>query len=130
MMKNETMLHDEIKAELEKLSKLEVGSDKYETAVNGISKLMDRAIEMEKIESDAKERIDSKEAELDLKYRQLEEDIKDSKTRNKINIAGIVIPAGITIWGTIKTLKFDQNNIITSTAGKEFTRKIFNMFKK
>ena len=91
---------------------------------------MDRAIEMEKIESDAKERIDSKEAELDLKYRQLEEDIKDRKTRNKINIAGIVIPAGITIWGTIKTLKFDQNNIITSTAGKEFTRKIFNMFKK
>ena len=45
-MKNETMLHDEIKAELEELSKLEVGSDKYETAVNGISKLMDRAIEM------------------------------------------------------------------------------------
>ena len=128
MMKNETMLHDEIKAELEELSKLEVGSDEYETAVNGISKLMDRAIEMEK--SDAKERIDSKEAELDLKYRQLEEDIKDRKTRNKINIAGIVIPAGITIWGTIKTLKFDQNNIITSTAGKEFTRKIFNMFKK
>jgi hypothetical protein len=130
MMKNETMLHDEIKAELEELSKLEVGSDEYETAVNGISKLMDRAIEMEKFESDAKERIDSKEAELDLKYRQLEEDIKDRKTRNKINIAGIVIPAGITIWGTIKTLKFDQNNIITSTAGKEFTRKIFNMFKK
>ena len=30
MMKNETMLHDEIKAELEELSKLEVGSDKYE----------------------------------------------------------------------------------------------------
>ena len=130
MMKNETMLHDEIKAELEELSKLEVGSDEYETAVNGISKLMDRAIEMEKFESDAKERIDSKEAELDLKYRQLEEAIKDRKTRNKINIAGIVIPAGITIWGTIKTLKFDQNNIITSTAGKEFTRKIFNMFKK
>ena len=75
MMKNETMLHDEIKAELEELSKLEVGSDKYETAVNGISKLMDRAIEMEKFESDAKERIDSKETELNLKYRQL----KDSK---------------------------------------------------
>ena len=60
MMKNETMLHDEIKAELEELSKLEVGSDEYETAVNGISKLMDRAIEMEKFESDAKERIDTR----------------------------------------------------------------------
>ena len=84
MMKNETMLHDEIKAELEELSKLEVGSDEYETAVNGISKLMDRAIEMEKFESDAKERIDSKEAELDLKYRQLEEDIKDRRLETRL----------------------------------------------
>ena len=45
-MKNETMLHDEIKAELEELSKLEVGSDEYETSFIGIRNLMDREIEL------------------------------------------------------------------------------------
>ena len=50
-MKVETMLHDEILNEFEELKKLEVGSDGYRAAVDGISKLLDRAIEYDKLDA-------------------------------------------------------------------------------
>jgi hypothetical protein len=129
-MKNETMLHEEIQGELEELSKLEVGSEKYKVAVDGVAKLMDRAIEIDKINADTQEKVESREAEIDLKLKQLEEDKKDRKVRNGIAIAGIGIPAVVSIWGTLKTLKFEEVGTVTTLAGREHLRKIFNLFKK
>ena len=129
-MKNETMLHEEIQSELDELSKIEVGSEKYKVAVDGVAKLMDRAIEIDKINADAQEKVESREAEIDLKLKQLEEDKKDRKVRNGIAIAGIGIPAVVSIWGTLKTLKFEEVGTVTTLAGREHIRKIFNLFKK
>lgn len=50
MAKLETLLNEEIKDEFSEVSKLEVGSDKYKVAVDGLAKLCDRAIELEKIQ--------------------------------------------------------------------------------
>lgn len=129
-MKNETMLHEEIQSELEELSKIEVGSEKYKVAVDGVSKLMDRAIEIDKLNADAQEKIESRETELNLKLKQMEEDKKDRKARNTIALVGIGIPAAVSIWGTLKTLKFEEVGTVTTLAGKEHLRKIFNLFKK
>lgn len=129
-MKNETMLHEEIQGELAELSKLEVGSEKYKVAVDGVAKLMDRAIEIDKINADTQEKVESREAEIDLKLKQLEEDKKDRKVRNGIAIASIGIPAVVSIWGTLKTLKFEEVGTVTTLAGREHLRKIFNLFKK
>lgn len=129
-MKNETMLHEEIQSELDELSKIEVGSEKYKVAVDGVAKLMDRAIEIDKINADTQEKVESREAEIDLKLKQLEEDKKDRKVRNGIAIAGIGIPAVVSIWGTLKTLKFEEVGTVTTLAGREHLRKIFNLFKK
>lgn len=129
-MKNETMLHEEIQSELDELSKIEVGSEKYKVAVDGVAKLIDRAIEIDKINADAQEKVESRETEIDLKLKQLEEDKKDRKVRNGIAIAGIGIPAVVSIWGTLKTLKFEEVGTVTTLAGREHLRKIFNLFKK
>ena len=129
-MKNETMLHEEIKSELEELGKTEVGSDSYKVAIDGIVKLMDRAIEIDKLNSDAEDKIENREIEYDLKNKQMEEDRKDRKARNAIAIAGIVVPAVVAIWGTFKTIKFEEKGTITTSAGREHTRKLFNLFKK
>ncbi len=129
-MKNEHMLHEEIQAELEELKKIEVGSDEYKVAVDGVTKLMDRAIEIDKLNAEVQEKIESREVETDLKLKQMEEDKKDRRTRNGIAIAGIVIPSGVAIWGTLKTLKFEEIGTITTSAGREHVRKLFNLFKK
>lgn len=129
-MRNETMLHEEIQSELEELSKIEVGSEKYKVAVDGVAKLMDRAIEIDKLNADAQEKAESRETEIDLKMRQMDEDKKDRKVRNILTALSIGVPAGVSIWGTLKTLKFEEVGTVTTMAGREHLRKIFNLFKK
>ena len=124
-MKNETMLHDEIQSEFEELKKIEVGSDKYKTAVDGLTKLIDRAIEIDKLNVGAEERRDARDIDVELKQEQLEADVKDRKVRNAISIAGIVIPTAVTIWGTLKSLKFEESGTVTTNAGRNFMNRIF-----
>ena len=124
-MKNETMLHEEIQNEFEELKKIEVGSDKYKTAVDGLTKLMDRAIEIDKLNVGAEERLDARNIDAELRQEQLEADVKDRKVRNAISLAGIVIPTAVTIWGTLKSLKFEETGTITTNAGRNFINRIF-----
>ena len=124
-MKNETLLHEEIQGEFEELKKLEVGSEKYKTAVDGLTKLMDRAIEIDKLNVRAEERRDARDIEAELRQQQLDEDVKDRKVRNAISIAGIVIPTAVTIWGTLKSLKFEETGTLTTNAGRNFMQRIF-----
>ena len=127
-MENE--LREVIKDELEELRRFEVGTEEYTTAVNGITKLMNQAIEIEKLNSEIQEKIESRETELDLKLKQMEEEKKDRKVRNILAALGIGIPAVVSIWGTLKTLEFEKIGTITTMAGREHIRKVFNLFKK
>ena len=124
-MKNETMLHEEIQSEFEELKTLEVGSDKYKATVDGLTKLMDRAIEIDKLNVGAEERRDARDIDAELKQEQLEADIKDRKVRNTISVLGIVIPTAVTIWGTLKSLKFEETGTLTTNAGRNFINRIF-----
>ena len=124
-MSIETMLKDEIKDEMEELKKITLGSDEYKSAVDGVTKLCDRVIEMGKIESEAEERRRNHEIENELKKQQLDDNRKDNKIKNVLTAAGIVIPVITTIWGTIKTFEFEKEGTITTIIGRSFINKLF-----
>ena len=123
-MKVETMLHDEILNEFEELKKLEVGSDGYRAAVDGISKLLDRAIEYDKLDAECNERSLNRGFEEDYKLQLAEDEKRDRRIKNGITIAGIVIPSVITIWGTIKSLNFEKEGTVTTIMGRGFIQKL------
>ena len=123
-MKVETMLHDEILNEFEELKKLEVGSDGYRAAVDGISKLLDRAIEYDKLDAECNERSLNRGFEEDYKLQLAEDEKRDRRIKNGITIAGIVIPSLITIWGTIVSLNFEKEGTITTIMGRGFINKL------
>ena len=123
-MNIETLLNDEIKSELDLLKDMEVGSDDYKMTVDGLVKLMDRAIEIEKINIEHEEKSSDREADTDIKLAQMEEDKKDRFVRNLISVAGILIPTAVTIWGTFKTLKFEQEGTVTTIMGRGFINKL------
>ena len=123
-MKVETMLHDEILNEFEELKKLEVGSDGYRAAVDGISKLLDRAIEYDKLDAECNERSLNRGFEEDYKLQLAEDEKRDRSIKNGITIAGIVIPSVITIWGTIKSLNFEKEGTVTTIMGRGFINKL------
>ena len=123
-MNIETLLNDEIKSELDLLKDMEVGSDDYKMTVDGLVKLMDRAIEIEKINIEHEEKSSDREADTDIKLAQMEEDKKDRFVRNLISVAGILIPTAVTIWGTFKTLKFEQEGTVTTIMGRGIINKL------
>lgn len=112
-MNVETLLHEELVDELNHLKKMEVGSEEYKGTVDGWTKLVDRAIEMERlsIEKSEKETV-------------REEERKERLIRNCIAVAGIVIPSLITIWGTVKSFEFEKEGTITTIMGRGFISKL------
>ena len=120
----ETLLHEEIQDGFDSLSRMERGTEIHKTTVDEVAKLFDKAIEIEKIEIEAKERAKAREVEASLKRAQMEEDRKDRRVKNGIAIGGIVLPLAVTIWGTFKTLKFEEEGTVTTMMGRGFINKL------
>jgi hypothetical protein len=112
-MNIETLLNEEIESEFECLKELEAGSEEYKVTVDGLTKLVDRAIEIDKlnIEHDEKE---------DL----AKEERKERWIKHGINIASIVIPTLVTIWGTKASFRFEKEGTITTIMGRGFINKL------
>ena len=123
-MKIETLLREEIQNELGELSRMKVGDEEYKAAVDGITKLVDRVIEFEKINNDVNDKIDARENERDLKLEELNNEKQNRFIQNCIGVAGIVIPSAITIWGTIKSIEFEKEGTITTIMGRGFIQKL------
>ena len=120
----ETLLHEEIQDGFDALSRMERGTEIHKTTVDEVAKLFDKAIEIEKIEIEAKERTKAREIEESIKLAQIEEDRKDRRVKNGIAIGGIVLPLAVTIWGTFKTLKFEEEGTVTTIMGRGFINKL------
>ena len=123
----ETLLKQEIEVEFGELNKIELGSNEYKTTVDGLTKLVDRAIELEKLNIEDEKRLEAqkdKEFENELKIKQMESDKKDQKTKNYIAVAGIVVPVAVTVWGTLKSFKFEETGTITTIMGRGFINKL------
>lgn len=113
-------LYQEIEDEFQVLSEIKVGTDEYKASVDGLTKLLDRAIEIEKHEAEMKER----EAERTAKNIQVAEEQKDRVVKNYIAAGGVVLPLLVTIWGTLKSFKFEQDGTITTIMGRGFINKL------
>ncbi len=127
MMKG--MLDEEIRREFEKLNEMVPGSDEYKATVDGLTKLMDRAIEIEKFDIEVDEKVESRENETELKLKQMQEDKKDRLIKNIMmgtKDAAIII---ITVWGTVASINFEREGTITTSAGRKHLNKLLSWFK-
>ena len=119
-MKIKETLYKEIEDEFQVLSEIKVGTDEYKSSVDGLTKLLDRAIEIEKHEAEMKER----EAERIAKNIQVAEEQKDRVVKNYISAGGVVLPLLVTIWGTLKSFKFEKDGTVTTIMGRGFINKL------
>ena len=138
-------LDAEISSELEKLADMEMGSESYKTTVECISKLIDKQndidkIELERIKQISSERNDTDKIELErikqisseqkesnenIRKKELDEfNKKDQFIKNIISIGSILIPVFVTVWGTYKTLKFEETGTVTTIMGRGFINKL------
>lgn len=123
-MSIEFLLREEITNELNDLKKIALGTEDYKATVDGIVKLMDRAIEIEKSDRDYEELIENRKLEYDLKIKQMKSDRIDRYINHGITILGIGVPACLTIWGTLKSLKFEETGSVTTIMGRGFIQRM------
>lgn len=123
-MNIETLLYDEIETLYEKLRTLKPGSDEHKAVLDEVAKLMDRAIELDKIESDCKEKAAARESEQLMKQQQLKDESKDRIVKNLISAAGVVLPLIVTVWGTKVSMNFEKEDSFTTIMGRGFINKL------
>ena len=127
MMKNiKTLLETEIQDEIGALRDMEAGTENYKSTVDGLTKLTDRLIEMEKVDIDREEKAKSREIENELKFQEMENEQKDRLVKNCLTGASIVTGIGLTVWGTLKSLKFEETGTVTTIVGRGFINKLFS----
>ena len=110
----------EIKSKLEEVISLKLEEAKVteseagKRAVDDVAKLTNCLIEIQKMENDEETRKEDQNQQT-----------KKERWQNGIAIAGIAVPATISLVGIYKTFKFDDaGGIISSTLGRGFLNKI------
>ena len=119
------VLEEEIEMEFNELKSMNLGSDEHVETTNNVLKLVDRVIELEKMDADIDNKAESREVEAELKRELMNSEKKDKIVKNGLTLAGIVVPVCVTIWGTLKSLKFEETGTITTLSGKNFFNQIF-----
>lgn len=113
-------LREEFDSQMALLHKMDVGTEAYKLTVDGVTKLADRIIAIEKNERDAEMR----EWQLGNETESINAQIKTDRKRNWVEVAKIAVPTiGAFTMGII-SMKWEKLDTITSTAGKNALREI------
>lgn len=112
-MNTKNLLDEEINRLYDKLSGLDPDSEDYEAMEDKWTKLVDRKLEIEKLESS--------EAQTE---KQMKEDRKDRVVRYIIDAGKVILPLGITVVGTLLAFTFEEKGTISSNIGKKYLDKL------
>lgn len=112
-MEIEKVLGDEIQSGFESLKDQNLNPEQYKLKVEGLSTLVDKAIEIEKLKS-----------ETVLKEKQMKVEKVDRVVKHVLTGAGIIIPAGIAVWGTLTSFKFEETGSVTTIMGRGFVNSL------
>lgn len=120
----ETMLRDEVKKELEELKSVELGSQKYKDAVEGISELTDKAIKLDSVAFEQDVKLQELELEAKHKLEEMKIERRDRWLKHGIAIGSILLTTGVTLWGTLASFEFEKEGSITTIMGRGFINKL------
>lgn len=121
-MNLKTKLSEEFESQMTELNNLQVGSDEYKIAVDGVTKLADRIIEIDKMENDFKLKEDTLVSNEVLKTKEIEIEKKDRKNRTVVEVLKVGVPTVAAFAMGIISMKWEKLDTLTSTAGKSSLR--------
>ena len=125
-MNIEELLEKEILDKIEALNDMEAGSEEWKKTVEGLTKLMEKANERDKFKAEQQEQSRNRRMENYWREKQAKEEKIDRWVKNGIAVAGILIPVGVTIWGTLVSFKFEEEGTITTIMGRGFINKLLH----
>ena len=132
------MLDQEIQGCLESMNDLEaVNMPEYGEAVTNVTKLMDKLVELKKLDIEQSKLEQMKEIEKskleqmkEIETEKIDSENKDRLVKNVITVVTTGAGFVLMIWGTKKTFQFEETGSITSTAGRKYLDALLSKFKK
>lgn len=129
-MGNKNLLYEELEKELKELSRMQIGTEQYKVAVDGITKLTDRIIEIDKLDSEknAKELENiARMEEQELKREQLKSEKRDRIVKNVITVGGAVLSMAVYALAFIASTNFEREGTFTTEGGKNSIRQLLKL---
>lgn len=104
---------EDLSCEMEKLRQTRYDDKDYKAVSDTVAMMMDRKIEMTKVEN-----------EQLFREKQMKDEQKDRLIKNILGAAGIALPLLVTVWGTKVSLKFEEEGTFTTIMGRGFIQKL------
>lgn len=123
-MNLEKKLHDEIGREIAILEGMEEGTESYKAWVDGVTKLTDRAIAIDRFNAEVEEKVATQKFENELKLKQMKEERIDRIVKNVMTGVSILLPIAVTVWGTKASFEFEKEGTVTTIMGRGFINKL------
>ena len=124
------ILWDEIEKEVKELSKMQVGTEQYKVTVDGIARLSDKIIELEKLESEnAVKDFENfaRTEEQELKREQLKSEKRDRAVKNVITVGTAVLSVAVYALAFIASTNFERDGSFTTEGGKNSIRQLLKL---
>lgn len=124
---NETkdLLHEQVQDALNGIDVTDIASEESAKAVENSIKLVDREIEMTKIQNDYETKLAQVEADKEVKMKQIEEDKKSRWIDRVVDMGKFAI--GLAVTAAVSTFAYKQEqegNIVTTQQGRRETKGI------
>lgn len=129
-MSIKTKLTEEFNDEILEISKMEVGSKEHSAAVESLTKLADRVIEIDKIENEQELKDRVQMDEVCQKNEQLKVSKIDTVLKHAGNFGKAVLMVGAGLWVYSSSMKYEEKGIIPTTDGGRSSIKQFLNFIK
>lgn len=117
-------LIEEFNNQLEEVSKMEVGTEKYKITMDGVTKLADRIIEIEKCEAESDIAEETRVNNELSKAEELRIDKRDKIIRIVIEGVKVVGGFGLTAWAFVAAMNFEKEGVLTTEGGKAALRSL------
>lgn len=118
------ILDEEIINELNELKKISVGTEEHKVSVDALTKLMDRKIELEKLEVESKTQDLNRDIETNLRLQQMESEKRDRLIKNVltgVSTVGGLLCAGLAF---VASINFEKEGTLTTEGGRSALRQL------
>lgn len=128
-MSIKTKLIEEFNDEIERLGKMELGSEEYKATADGVTKLADRIIKIEESEKEAEMKDMDNSIVNELKLQQMAEDRKDRIIKNCIEGTKVVGGFALAAWAFVASMNFEKEGTLTTEGGRTALRSLLRFVK-
>lgn len=127
----ENLVYDAVGEGFDLYHREELGSEKRKAAYNEATQLLDRVIEIERIEVEREDKAAVRENEKLMKERQLR--FEKGKLAAEITVGAVTLLANMLFTGRVikRSMDFERTDTFTSTTGREYIKRgVLWVFKK